>query len=502
MKAMKSILLAGLILPGLQAAAQVVDGAWGYYNEALLFSQTSPTFGGTARIQGLGGAHVSLGGDLTTAGINPAGLGFFNRSTISFTPGVNLNTSNSTFSGQQQSSFRNNFNFANLGVAFHTGKGVSDKFKGGSFAISVQRMNDFNSEATYQGRNNASSIVDAFIQQAGFTNPDNLEGYALAAYENYMIDPIYDDNDELLGYGSVIEGFPQQRENIRRTGGQYQFNFAWGGNYEDKVYFGGGLGIASLNFFQERIYTESDFRTGDDQYEYLNFIRLKDEMTISGAGVNATVGLIVRPLDFVTLGVSYVTPTYYAMDETTSFELVTQWNSLPLTDGTTVNERTFVSDISNSLYSLRTPAKLNAGASLFLGKMGFVSADIEVVDHASAQLRASDFSMQEDNQTILNLYQRVVNFRTGAELRMDIFRLRGGYAFFPEPLRDPEINGARQNITFGAGIRKKSYFLDMAVVSSQRGGRVYAPYFYDEFTPEVRIRNQSTSVVATVGFTF
>ncbi len=49
----------------------------GYFNEALLFSQTN--FGSTSRMQAIGGAQVALGGDLSLANANPAGLGFFNR---------------------------------------------------------------------------------------------------------------------------------------------------------------------------------------------------------------------------------------------------------------------------------------------------------------------------------------------------------------------------------------------------------------------------------------
>ncbi len=44
-----------------------------FVDNALLFSRTVP--GGSARIQSIGGAQVSLGGDYSSAFSNPAGLG-------------------------------------------------------------------------------------------------------------------------------------------------------------------------------------------------------------------------------------------------------------------------------------------------------------------------------------------------------------------------------------------------------------------------------------------
>ena len=99
----------GLVCASLSIQAQVANGSFGYYNDALLFSRTS--FGGTARIQALGGAQVSLGGDQSSAGSNPAGLGFYNRSTFAFTPALNFHNADALYLDDNTSSYRNNFNF-------------------------------------------------------------------------------------------------------------------------------------------------------------------------------------------------------------------------------------------------------------------------------------------------------------------------------------------------------------------------------------------------------
>src|SRR5689334_11005278 len=66
-----------------------------FIDNALLFSRTRP--GGSARIQALGGAQTSLGGDYSSGFSNPAGLGMFNRSEFTITPSVNFSKISSNY---------------------------------------------------------------------------------------------------------------------------------------------------------------------------------------------------------------------------------------------------------------------------------------------------------------------------------------------------------------------------------------------------------------------
>lgn len=496
-------------MAGLSAKSQVVEGSVGYYNDALIFSKTSSTYGSTARMQGIGGTQTSLGADMSLAGSNPAGLGFYNRSVFSFTPSINLHNADATYLGSTLSTYRNNFNFANLGVVFNTNKGdyTSEKFKGGSFAITLNRTNDFNSEVTYQGRNSSNSIIDSFIAEAGTTHPDNLSGYAHSGYENYLINPVYDDDDNVIGYDSFVLGFPQQSETIRRSGSQYDLNFAWGGNYNDKVYFGAGLGFVTLNYSTRRTYSEEQFLYEDDQGNtqvdnWIEQTRIVDDLSIDGSGVKGSVGLIVRPINILTLGVSYNTPTYYSLNEESEFRHDTYWNNVELDDGTVLNDRNYVSDLFISQYNLKSPGKLSAGASLFLNKLGFVSADVEFVDYSTSQLKTSDFNVNPDNQTINGLYGSTMNYRGGAEFRLDNLRFRAGYAYFGDPYSSNEdVDRSSQNITGGLGFRSKDFFIDLAVVNRKQK-EVFAPYFIEQNQPEADVVNKSTTVLTTIGFNF
>ena len=69
-------LLITLILFGYDGFSQ-----YGYYSDVMKFSHLFN--GGSARIKGIGGATTSLGGDVSSISINPAGVGFFNKKVFS-----------------------------------------------------------------------------------------------------------------------------------------------------------------------------------------------------------------------------------------------------------------------------------------------------------------------------------------------------------------------------------------------------------------------------------
>src|SRR5688572_7860212 len=92
MKKIGGLLVMALLWAGQDAAAQ------SYAETAMMFSRTKPT--GSARILGMGGAQLSVGGDFSSAYSNPAGLGMYNRSEVSFTPGYfDIQTNGSYYSG-------------------------------------------------------------------------------------------------------------------------------------------------------------------------------------------------------------------------------------------------------------------------------------------------------------------------------------------------------------------------------------------------------------------
>ena len=515
------------------AVGQVEPGSFGVYNEALLFSRTNP--GGSARIQGIGGAQVALGGDVSLANSNPAGLGFFNKSVFSVTPSFTFHESDTDFRGSGNNTFKNNFNINNMGVVFsNTRRDIEDtKFRGGSFSLSFQRINDFHNEFNYEGFSNDNSIIDSFIETAGQTNSQNLSGFEQIAFDHFLIDladydlplsePFYIEDNGIIapnpgdgsfeGYGSPFGresnpiSLPRQSGSVRTRGAQYQWNLSYGANYDDLFYFGGGIGVQSISYTRERTFIEDAYAFDDGAVDdLLNSIRIDDRLRITGIGINATAGLIVRPADYFRLGISYVTPTFHSLNEESEFSFTTDWNPAFSYDiGSEIlqlGEISDVSDISISNYRLRSPSRLNIGTAFFIGKSGFLTGDVEFVNYSNAQLKSNDFSVTADNRSINNLYQSTMNYRLGGEFRFDIFRFRGGYSYQGDPFENSSVDNSVRRISGGIGYRVQDYYVDLAVTNTKSDG-LFSPYnLNDASEPVAEVDNNSTSISVSLGFNF
>jgi len=480
-----------------------VDGSFGFFNEALTFSQTQ--IGGNARMQGIGGAQVSLGGDISTIHSNPAGLGFYRKSEFSITPQLNFFNTDASFFGNTLDRNRTKFTVGNLGVVINRSKDdvIPGKWRGGSFGISITRINDFNNIFQYRARNLDNSIIDFFLEQAEGIPPSELTGLTGFAFDHFLINPIGNTNS----YSSFVTGAPIQEETVRTEGSQYQWDFAYGANYNDKIYFGLGLGITTLDYQQDRLFIETDF--DDPQFPDDDPIRQVELSTqeivdIDGAGVNGNFGLIVRPLDILRLGLSVTTPTFYAIDDESEFDLLTDFKGIPFPEEDTVLGEFFSqSDIFLSDYNLRTPWRINFGTSVFFNKQGFISADIEFIDYSSAEINSNEFPTFADNETIENIYESSVNFRVGGEYRLNPLYFRAGFSRQADPLRiSDNVDRARNSFSFGLGYRNQDFSVDLAVVHTRFDG-IYSPYTtINTPSPIVNLENRTTNALLSVGVFF
>ncbi|PIB36748.1 hypothetical protein BFP72_15745 [Reichenbachiella sp. 5M10] len=493
-------------------SAQVADGAFGYYNDALLFSRTYD--GGTARMQGIGGAQVSLGGDINAAYANPAGLGSIRRSSMAMTMALDFNNTRSQYFDTTTDGFKANFNIANLGMAFSMLKEANEPgaFRGGTFAITVTRKNNFHSNYRYGGYNDTevgkSSIVDSYLDRAWGIPEDDLQGDLFDAYNQYLINP-YIATDSQTGqdftaYDKFIGDFPFQEENVLTRGAQYEWDFSGGANINDIFFFGAGLGISTINYYTESTYTESDFLYNGQPDHVIDFYSTRNTLRVNGTGISGKFGIIARPAPFVRLGATVNTPTYYGMREKSSEDFWTVYNELI----DNPDYEYYDEYLSNSRYSLVTPWKFTTGASIFIGKRGFLSADVDFINYAESTLQSNDFEVDADNTSIQNLYTNTINFRIGGEFRINQFMLRGGYGIDGDPYIDSSIDNSIQRISGGIGYKNEAFFIDLSVVhthyDSQRSP--YTIYSFDDPTdnisPVATISNNNLNVALTAGFSF
>jgi hypothetical protein len=499
--------------------------AQGFVENALLFSRTKP--GGSARIQAMGGAQVALGGDFSSALSNPAGLGMYNRSEFTFSPALNFYNTDSRHLGTDMTDSKTVFNIPGLSYVHHSPL-EKGGFLGGSFAVSMSRVNDFHNTFQYGARDNATSIIDYFEQMAqGYSidplaspydntpllNYDAPEGLA---YLTFLITPHNEDPenatpvlpDDYVNYFSELDtlGEDEERSLNRRgsvnvRGAQYQWSFAYGGNIRDKFFFGASVGITSLRYKFSSSYTESNYTFSSGYDSPLDELALDETIEIDGTGVNLTLGLIYRFVDFAQAGVSIVTPTFYSLSDTYGARMKAAWNT-----------RVDQDESSNPIvseYNITTPMKFTTGLAFFLGKYGLVSGDVEFVNYGNAKYNSDTpgVSFKLDNDDIKYFYTNVVNYRVGAEGRLGIYRIRAGYNVQNNPYKNNfGAGGNTTTFSTGAGIKLQKFFLDATWLNTNYNSS-YSPYSVladdgNMVGPTARLKNTINSVMLTAGFTF
>jgi len=489
--------LALLCLAGNVSAQNQVD--------ALRYSQLG--LGGTARVQGIGGAQAALGADAGNLAGNPAGLGLFRRSEFTFTPGINFNTTESNITGSSSVDQRNNVHLGNFGIIFSNRKsdGTEGNWRGGSFGVGFTQRSNLNTQFNYSG-----SIAN---------NNTYVRYLANSTYDNNFTETELDDEYtngiqtlEGLGYATYLTGFDTDENNNRylyyesqnnvtrsesviSSGALNQWDFSYGASYRDKVYIGGALSLSTIRYNQERFYQELDA----DPNTYFTSLGLRDEFTTIGTGVNLRAGIIIRPTDILRIGASIQTPTFYSMNDIYDTSLNTSFQ-----DDTGVQDYSEAMVPGEYSYRLTTPMRATAGVALFAGKYGFVTGDVEYLNYSNARLadneNSSEFS--DVNNKISTDYKSAVNIKVGAEGRFDVFRVRAGIALLGDPYENSNFDHQRSYITGGVGIKQANYFVDLAVVNSKFNS-VYSPYTVaDEPQTIVTTKNRNNNVLVTLGVNF
>ncbi len=518
------------------ASAQtgVVDQqAYGYYQDVDRFA-TLTNNGSTARYAGIGGAATSLGGDMGSLYVNPAGLGMCRKSEFSFSPVIGYGGTNSSYSDQllnKSASNTNNqndgrviFGLSNIGLIFSGAKDDLEKgdWRGGSFGISFSRTNTFQSQKSFYGINQNNSMADGFAQQAdgtqssAFDNNDpsttsnpSVPVIANLAYWTYLINPT-SANGSI--YSSALSGEDVKQEGTVTTkGAQFAWNISYGGNYKDKLYFGASLGIATIRNIETLNYTETSgvyagrkFYPNADTSALISSFTYNDNNTVTGTGVDLKVGIIYKLSDVVRLGTTVKTPTYYWMNNDYNTTITAYYAPNPLG----VSSYSYSTPPGTFSYNFVSPWRISQGISIFAGKHGFISADVEYVPYRSSSLSWDNSYGKSiyDNNTIDNVYRNVFNVRAGGELRLGLFRLRGGFGYLPTPLYNSSINRDVIQITGGAGIRLESFYIDFSVINNSFNSSYNAYSLYDnngsDVAPTANIKNSQTTLVISTGVYF
>ena len=498
---------------------------------AKLFSQTAPT--GSARFQALGGTHAALGADISSAIGNPAGLGFYTRSEFNFTPAYQSTSNTSNYINVNTKANETNFNIANIGVVFGGSQPQYKEGWRGSWSINYSRQNTFYNNIQFAGRNNVSSIADAFANQVNREVSDYNLGSsdfvnALSQAPNFdltrhlynwsfLIGPVTDPQGNTSYQVTERSLQSNQKYSFESTGRSSQWTIAYGGTPNEKTYIGFSLGIPSFRYETRSQYNEQYI----DNTAFNGMTQSKFYST-SGSGINLTFGAIVKPNEMIRFGASITTPTWYDIDETLSSSLQANVNSanagqpnvgieLPNgTDNATVSTVNRLKQLGYGIlekngsryltgvptlnttpfsdnYQLRTPLKLNIGAAIFFAKKGFISADVEYLAYGGTKMSttANDQYLADDlnyyTQKVQGDLKNVFNVKVGGEYRVGLLSLRAGVNYQPNPYSfnydqgSNAVNRSTLIYSSGIGIRTGDFYVDLTGLYAKTQ-QAYSPY--------------------------
>lgn len=464
--------------------------------DALRYSRINPE--GTARFQGMGGAMGAIGGDFSSITFNPAATAVYRNSEFTFSTAFNFNQQESNFQNELNTAEKLNFNLGNIGYV-GSYKGDPNGWKNYSFAVGYNRVNSFNSAYRISGSNPSSTIVDSYVNQLnqGQPNVADVEAYAYPfgpsqAYWLYLIDPVGNQYARRLDFQESI----LQTKRIETTGRQSETFFSFGGNYLDRLYLGGTIGMQNIRFEQtysfEETYTyDPPPMTGENlPTSYLE----QSELVTTGTGINFKIGGIYRITNELRIGASVHTPTFFGLTDSYVFSSDAIFSDTSYLEPE-VN--------SNYNYSLRTPSRYTASLAYVMANRGIFNLDYEYIDYSTARFndtRDFQFDYSSTNNEINDFLRGTHNVRAGVEVKADPFIARAGIRYEQNPFSNEIALGPDESsmtYSVGGGFRAKNYTIDISYVNTELD-RI--DNLYDVSPNFARINNRTHQLVFSLGW--
>lgn len=477
--------------------------------DALRYSQSF--VGGTARSMGMGGAFGALGGDFTAMSINPAGLALYRGKEFTITPTFNHDMTTTNFLGSEMSDTRYNINLNNVGMVYSFPLSGSSGWKYINLAIGYNVLDNYYQDLVMEGVNHNSSMLDYFEFDANYGEDgtgyyyDQLNQFGSGLAWNTWL--ISESDSTGLNYGSVLNDYgnrnyvfgQNQRRIIKTTGTKGEYLFSLATNYNDKLFIGASIGFTRINFYQEVTHIEDDpNNTVPDLDDFYYFTRLKTQ----GTGFTFKLGASYRPVPFLRIGAAVHLPTFYQMDDNYYSYMEAYYD----TPRDTMGNLSFASESPDGYYEyeLSTPFKFIGSAAVQIKKLAIISFDYEFINYASAELKdgSDGYSFTEENSVIEEVFQPASNIRIGTEIRLGLFSIRGGYAYYGKPYVDGELNenSYYSFLTGGLGFRTQVFFLDIGYQYGLHEEK-YLMYNMEELD-ETTINSNHNKLMMTFGYRF
>lgn len=551
---MKKLLLCAALcsVPALMSAQSAMDG----------FNLSQTDMKGTARFMSMGGAFTALGGDLSAITYNPGGIGVYRSTDIGMTVDWDFFGSKADGSGMKCSTNSNKFLINNIGYV-GTARLGSSLLANFNWGFGYNRAASFNRRYSGRGMQNHTSMSNWI---AGFANDDLMTpgdlttttgydpynptdgGYvapwiAILGYDSYMINPVENENGSYTWHGLWDDKTTgTSYMDVSEEGGVDEYNITFGGNFANVVYWGMDFGITDLQYKRTSLYGETlNDAVQDDGEGLVGGNNAEWDMyntyRVSGTGFTYKLGLIVKPIQQLRLGVAFHTPTWYSFDQYFYADTQYSYPQAGLAGGAMTNDGWE----GSSSFNFRTPWRLMFGAAAVISNNLIVSADYEMAERQNMKFTSksnywygypylqSDDEFYYTNMDVKNYYKTQSTLRLGAEYRITPqFSARLGYVHSSSPVKadvkegretvytsgtrlDYSFDNATNYVTFGLGFRISKFYLDAAFVSKMQSSQWHAfPSVYEPVSngyaevaaPAAKISSHNNQLVVTAGFRF
>jgi len=434
---------------------------------------------GTARSAAMGGAFTSLGADLSSMSINPAGLGMYQGSDWGVSAAVSHDLMSTTSRGMAAGALsagggRLSAGLNNFGAAYNIFDG-SGTLTSVTVAFGYNRAANFNSRTrlnTYFEDSSISEVFGGLLNYHGYS-PDMLEPNA---YPFDNLDIPLNHWGAVLGYQSGMIGtgdynpvtIPSDDSFTSKTrGGVYQYDLAMGFNLRNVLYLGMTLGISDVSYTENTTYGEVYPISSSH-----SSMRFDQHSQIKGAGATVKLGLIARPVEALRIGVAFHSPTFYSLQK--HYDGFMQMDGNWASTGDLLLER-----------RLNTAPRLMAGISGVVGGRAIVALDWETAwynkvrerDYIAESLAESEYYFKPSNTV-----------RAGVEfLLSDAVSLRAGGSYMPDIMRTKSLALSNPvarsgfSATAGAGFRfGRGGYVDVAWVYNRARMTDYELYYFND----------------------
>ena len=487
----------GLVLLATQMNAQDI-----YKTEML----SSSDLNGTARYVGMGGAMNALGANLSTMGVNPAGIGFFRSSDVSMTGSVLIEPN----AKEMMDVNKARASFDQIGFVYAAKMGGGLQFVNFGFNYQKSRnMKNFINVSNFKtgGLSQTWEMMDLSFVNNRWLDLNKEDDRNLTTpltclgYDTQMLLPEYDSEGKVTNYIPVeSESYDYQRV---QWGGINSYDFNLSLNWDNSVYAGITLGVKDVDIHTGTYYQEMVLDENRNTHPYF----MANEEALTGTGFDLALGIILRPIETspFRIGFSVKTPTWYDVKSDAYLYMKSPF----ATEQAEFTEADV--DVVGNEYKVRTPWKVNLSMATTIGKYLALDAEYEYSKHPGAKISYFSYddygyySNGDDdralNQEIRQSLKGVSTFKVGAEARLtNNLYARAGYNYVSAPFKKNaflnlftnsssyfyNVNtdyvnlGATQRATCGLGYKFKHLYADIAYQYQTQSGDVYTFHVPEE----------------------